>query len=422
MKILYKNATLVTQNSKRDIIENGFVGVRDGRIDEIGAVSPGGEQGYDEIVNLDGRLLLPGFVNSHVHLGESVYFPFINEKLNLSGYLNKTEEIYNSNEEMGEKRDLVCRFSLYQLILNGVTAVGGGRVDQAAGELAIPNTSGYMLMDSSKLGHFSKNAYENFLRVKAEDKNLLTQHCIFIHSLSRIGVDELAVVRKLKQEIENLIVMIHVEEDRAESTSVQEKWGTPSIQVLKENNILDINTFLIHGNHLSDADLDIVSESGATICHCLTSNLAVADKVLDVSGVLNRGINLVVATDGPITGAGFNLLNEVRKVYQYQNRFSVEEKLSSQQCLDMITTNAARAIGQSEAAGSIEVGKSANFVILDSPFEIDSSEIVNMLIRYELINVSGVVINGRKVVWDNKILLEDWSQIQSDFSSLLKSK
>jgi 5-methylthioadenosine/S-adenosylhomocysteine deaminase len=420
MNILYKNAGVVTQNYNREIVQSGYVSVRDGFVDGIGTVQPD-EQQFDDVIDLEGGWLLPGFVNSHVHLGESVYFPFINEKLNLSGYLDKTEEIYASSKEIGGNRDIACKFSLYELILNGVTAVGGGRVAQTARALSIPNTSGYMLMNSSKLGHFSDNAFENFLQVRNEEKNLLTQHCIFIHSLSKIGESELATVKRLKHEIEDLIVMIHVEEDHAENAAVCKKWGSSSVCVLKENKILDDNTFLVHGNHLSGSDLDIISESGATLCHCLTSNLTVADDALNISEVLNKNINLVVATDGPITGAGFNLLNEVRKVYQYQNRFSVGEKVSPQQCLDMITINAAHAIGQANVVGSIEVGKLANFVVMKPPFEASSDNFVNTLIRYELIDVSGVVINGRKVVWNKELLFEDWPQVQSDFSSLLKS-
>lgn len=416
---MYRNATIVTQNLHRDAIEQGYVIVKDGYITDVGFGETAGN--FDEVIDLEGKWLLPGFINPHVHLGESVYFPFINKKLSLSGYLERTEEIYASNEEICKKRDLVCKFSLYQLIQNGVTTIGGGRVTQAATEFQIPNTSGYMLMNSAKLGHFSDNALENFLKLRNEENSALNKHCIFIHSLSRIGRDEINVVKKLKHELQDLIVMIHVEEDESESNIVREKWGTSSIQVLENEGILDNKTFLIHGNHLSDSDLDIIANAGATICHCVTSNLTVADRVLDITKALERKINLAVATDGPITGAGFNILNEVRKVYQYQNRFVDEEKVSPQECLDMITINAANAIGQSELSGSVEAGKLANFVICEPPFEVKPQEIVNMLIRYELIDVFGVVINGEKIVWERKLIVDEWEKTQLAFSNLIES-
>ena len=68
-------------------------------------------------------------------------------------------------------------------------------------------------MNSAKLGHFSSNAHDNFLKTKNEEDNILNRHCIFIHSLSRIGKDEIDVVKKLKHELHDLMVMIHVEED-----------------------------------------------------------------------------------------------------------------------------------------------------------------------------------------------------------------
>lgn len=420
MKVLYKNANIVTQNSKREIIENGFILAEEGKIVDLGKECPL-EYKFDDVVDLEGKWLLPGFINSHVHLGESVYFPFIKEKLTLVGYLNRTEEIYASSFDIGNKRDVACIFSLFQLILNGVTTIGGGRVSETAKKLSIPNTSGYMFMDSAKLGHFSSNAFDSFLDLKESEVDSLTQHCVFIHSLSRIGVNELETVKRLRQQITDLIVMIHVAEDGGECEQVSKKWGASAIVTLKENGILSKNTFLVHGNHLSDFDLDIISDSGATICHCLTSNLTVADKVLDISKVLDRDINTVIATDGPITGAGFNLLNEARKVYQYQNRFLEKEKLAPQQCLDMITVNAASAINQSDLVGSIEVGKLANFVVLNPLFEIRSHQIVDSLFRYDFIDIYGVVINGTKAVWDKQILFSDWNKIQHEFSDLVKS-
>ena len=79
------------------------------------------------------------------------------------------------------------------------------------------------------------------------------------------------------------------------------------------------------------------------------------------------------------------------------------------------------AIGQSEVSGSIEAGKLANFVIFEPPFEVKPQEIVNMLIRYELIDVFGVVINGERVVWDRNLIVEDWEKTRLAFSSLIES-
>ena len=63
MDILYKNANIVTQNSRREIISTGYVSVHDDRVDEVGIVSPSGRK-YDEVIDLEGRWLLPGFMRS----------------------------------------------------------------------------------------------------------------------------------------------------------------------------------------------------------------------------------------------------------------------------------------------------------------------------------------------------------------------
>jgi cytosine/adenosine deaminase-related metal-dependent hydrolase len=420
MEILYKNAAIVTQNQSREVIDNGYVIVKDGYVSDLGEGEPVNHD-CDRVIDLDKKWLLPGFVNPHVHLGESVYFPFITDKLPLAGYIDQTEKIYASSKEIGEKRDVACKYSLYQLISNGATTIGGGRVSDIAKVCNIPNTSGYMLMNSNKLSHFSENAFDNFLHIHREEDSNITRHAIFIHSLSRVGEEELMVVKKLKEELMGLIVMLHIDEERAECESVLKKWGRDSVEVLEKYELLDENTMLVHGNHLSASNLDRVAKAKASICHCLTSNMTVADKILDLKPVVERGINIVIGTDGPITGAGFDILNEARKVYQYQNRFRGSSQITPQQCLDMITVNAAKAIGHQETVGSIAEGKLANFVVIEPPFALESQTIVDMLIRYELTEIFGVILQGEQVVWDRKILFDDYQDNQSQFSQLIAS-
>lgn len=413
MITLIAGATILTQNSSREVIPRGNILIDNSRIVGVGSraltVRP------DRLIRADGHWAAPGFVNAHVHLGETAYAPFLSGRRTLGEYLRQTDRLAK-RFPVEESRGVISRFSLLSMLRCGTTFVAGGRTAPAAESLGVRNLSGYMLMRSAKLGRFIGRFRDDFRALMGSEAPPLTSHAIFIHSLTAIDKKILREASLTFSENERARLMVHVAEDSRTSSRVRKKRKTREIDILEAAGLLDRRTMVIHGNHLSFADLRKIRRAGSSIIHCLSSNMNVADSTLDLRSALRLGVNVALATDGAVTGSDFSVLREASKAYAYHNMFGHRPTVSAGTIYDMVTVNAARALGQEDEVGSIEVGKQADIVILKPPFTTFGPDPVSELITYaDLVGVRDVMIAGKTLIFDTKPTTRDARRIDSNF-------
>jgi len=157
------NTTIITQNDTRQIIARGFIYIKDSEIVAMGSGEYSGDLSIvGEIIDGAEYIVSPGFINAHVHLGETIYANFVKESLPLQEYLETTNKIFLKSEAIEREREIICDYSLLQLIKNGTTTIAGGRTHRSGERSGILNISGYMLMQSPKLGKFSKGIEKQF--------------------------------------------------------------------------------------------------------------------------------------------------------------------------------------------------------------------------------------------------------------------
>ncbi len=373
----------------------------------------------DIVIDATDMYVTPGFINAHVHLGESIYAPFLQGRCTTSEYVNRTEELVSSISVIENRRQSIANYSALQLIKNGITTIGGGRTDGVSTSLGIRAVSGYMLMKSKKLGRFINNFKEKFkTQIKCQESSLLT-HGLFVHSLNMVDKEILSLVREVFSEY-FVCLMIHVSESSDLKSGALSLWGKSELGILKQFSLLNERTLLIHGNHFSEEDLVVIQNAGSSIIHCLSSNMATADKTLDLKMALERKINVAIATDGAITSGDFSVLREAGNAYRYHNRFENKLIIPAGVFLDMITINAAQALGLKKIVGSIEVGKQADIVILKPPFEEPKLNPIERLISYAgLAEVCEVIVAGKILFQDPKPINPKSQQIEADFKKTI---
>lgn len=394
MKILVKNGTIITQNYSREVIPGGDVLVQDSKIIAVGKNLSGTHA--DKEIDATGTWVIPGLINVHVHLGETIYAPFMLDRYPLKKYLSITEKMASSSKSIEKGRLSVACYSLLQLLRSGTTTISGGRTSESAELMGMRNVSGYMLMHSRKLGHFSKNFGDKLQYLIFHTNQDLTSHAIFIHSLGRVSKAMLNGVRVFLSKNKDIRLMIHVAENTNSSEVSIKKWGKSEIEILESFSLLNERTLLVHGNLLNRSDLDIIRERGCSIAHCPSSSMNTSDAMLDLYTVLAKGINAVIATDGVVTASDYSVLREAGFAYKYHNRFTPKNLIAPERFFDMITINAALALGLEEKIGSIGEGKEADILIVEPPFEKSIADPVKQLIRYaNLIRVRDVIIGGK---------------------------
>ena len=124
MTILLHDGIVITQDSNRRVFR-GDVFIQDGAIAYVGKEC---SRTADIIIDAHEKIVMPGIINSHVHLGESVYMSMIATRLPLDEYLRQTELLASRNPEYVEgSRDIAAGYTLAQLVRSGVTTIAGGR-------------------------------------------------------------------------------------------------------------------------------------------------------------------------------------------------------------------------------------------------------------------------------------------------------
>jgi len=200
MRILIKNAFIITQNKKRENISKGFIIVKNNKFEDIGSEDYRKEdtKKFDKIIDARNLVVLPGLINSHVHLGESIFEDFFTEKHDLESYLKITDELSKKTDLIEKGRKIIAEYSLLNLIKNGTTTICGGRTFNFADRLGIRNVSGYMLMNSFKLKNFLIDIENNFKReYKKIEKSKFSYPALFVHSLNTIDQSLLKNVKRI---------------------------------------------------------------------------------------------------------------------------------------------------------------------------------------------------------------------------------
>ncbi len=141
-----------------------------------------------------------------------------------------------------------------------------------------------------------------------------------------------------------------------------------------------------------------------------------ADATMDLHSVLKRNINVALATDGVVTSSSFSVFKEAANAFIYHNRFRGKIPIPASIFFDMITINAASALGLREKIGSIELGKEADIVILRPPFGEPNHNLIEHLIFYaDLIDIKDVMVAGKFLVRDFKYTNNNFHRIEANF-------
>jgi 5-methylthioadenosine/S-adenosylhomocysteine deaminase len=189
-----------------------------------------------------------------------------------------------------------------------------------------------------------------------------------------------------------------VTEPRAEST----------VDLLARTGILDCAPMLIHALRFDDDDLRRAVASGATVAHCPIANARLGHGIARIVEMRAAGLNVAIGTDSVASNNRLDVLEEGRVAQLMQRaRLQSASALSSQELLEMVTIDAARALGMEDVIGSLEVGKDADFCVLSleqahnvpAPDPVGAvfhsargSDIIMTAVQGEMLYVGGSVI------------------------------
>ena len=422
---LIKNATIVTMNRDREILRGDILINSEGFIEKI---SPGIDA-EAEIIDVEGKFVIPGLIQTHVHLSQTL-FRNKAENLQLLDWLRK--KIYPYEASHTEYTlSLSARLGLTEMIKTGTTAIlDFGTVNHyhvvieevmKTGMIAF---LGKTLMDkgsdelSQPLDRIVKELKEHIEKYHKKDGIFYVLEPRFVLSCSE---ELLKTTVELSKEY-NLHIHTHTSENKKETELVKEITGKLPFQYYYDTGLTGKNVIFAHAIHLEEEEFKIVKETGTGITHSPSTNLKLGSGIADICRFIKDGVKVGIGADGAPANNNLSMLNEMRLAVFLQNlnNFGC---LTAEDVFEIATIGGARLLGIDEITGSIEEEKRADLVVVNmekihsmpyddfySGFVFSSSpeNIEKVFIKGKLLYDRGVFL-----LWDEEKLLEDVKKLNT---------
>lgn len=398
MKILIKNSKILSMKNS-DIIKSDIL--IDGKY--IKKIEKNINDSVDRIIDASNMLTMPAFINCHSHVGMSLFRNY-GKEVDLMTWLNDyiwplegkltDEDVYTASQA-----------SFVEMVKNGIgsfadmyffseatikASIEIGIRGEISRGLSIPDPDDYRLKENIML-------YEKY---KANDLiNIgLGPHAIYTSDIEHLKkVSDLADKYKMP-------IHIHLSETKQENEECYKRYKMSPTEVFDKAGIFKHKTIAAHGIYLSDSDLDIIKENNVTIVHNPASNLKLSSGFLDLSRLIDKGINVALGTDSSASNNKLSILREMELAGLLSKLYS-SRNVESYEILKMATINGARALGLGDKIGSIKEGKLADLILinLDNMNHKPNNNLISSLvystyesdIRYNIINGKVVYENGK---------------------------
>ena len=378
---LYANAHVVTLDDARSEHAGGWLLVEDGFVRDVGA---GAEPESDERVDLGGKVVTPGLVNTHHHLYQTLTRARAQEA-DLFTWLRELYPVWARID--AEAEYAAARTGLAELALSGCTTVFDhhyvfprgrtGLVEaevQAARELGvrIVASRGSMDLGESDGGLPPDELVEDLDAVLADTERLAGElhepgpgarvqlavaPCSPFSVTGKLMEESAALARRL-----GLPLHTHLAETVEEDAYCRELYGCTPVEYLERLGWLAGDVWCAHCVHLRDEEIRRFGETGTGVAHCPTSNLRLGAGVAPVRELLDADVRVGLGVDGSASNERSDLFFEVKQALLVARGRGGPEAMTVRDALALGARGGAAVLGRDDI-GSLEPGKCADFAV-----------------------------------------------------------
>lgn len=423
--MLISKATVLTVNDRDEIVAPGWVRVADGAIVEVSARPLVARQG-EEVVDARGMLLLPGFVNTHTHLFQTL-LRGVYEERPLATYL---DYIYRSGLELTREDSRISAIlGSLEAVRAGTTTVVDHHFLNRISDLAEATVEGMRavgvrsvlartVMDMGDLlprGVLERpedglHAVESLLeRFAAERRSGMVTIMTGPNTPGVNASDRAVAATRDFAKRHGIRRSAHIAEYRGAVESVRRKYAHDGVVAwLDSLGALGPDLLAVHAVQVRPEEIKALARSGTTVSHNPYSNLFCADRNAPVSDYLKEGMAVGFGTDGGANNNAQGVLDALRITRLLQRAHpSDPDAITPEKGIRMATIEGARAIGLDHLVGSIEVGKRADLAIIDYeelPHTVPTHDVVVQLVHsMKTTDVRSTIVDGRFIMRDRRI-------------------
>ncbi|MBY6210982.1 TRZ/ATZ family hydrolase [Microbulbifer agarilyticus] len=404
------------------VYKNCSLAIKDGA---ISAILPSDEARArftaNEIHELDNQLVIPGLINTHNHAAMSLLRGFADDQP-LMTWLEKhiwpAEQKWVSPEFVSDG----TRLSIAEMLRSGTTTFSDQyffpeATAAAAREAGIRAQIAFPIIDFPNA--WSRNGFDAIDKGLALRDDYRSHSRIGLafapHAPYTVGDDTLQKIAVYADEL-GMPVQMHLHETTGEVEKAVADTGLRPIERLHKLGLLSPQFLSVHMTALNDADIALISKTGAHVSHCPRSNLKLASGFTPVAKLLDANINVSIGTDGPASNNGIDMLMETNTAALLAKAVSGDASaLPAHQALAMATINGARALGIDDVTGSLEIGKAADLCAFDfsaieqQPLHDPTSQLIYTANGH---NVRNVWVAGKQLLKDRVLTTMNEAEVK----------
>jgi putative selenium metabolism protein SsnA len=435
--VLIQGGLIVTCDEKGTVIPNGFVRIDGAKIAEVGSGYP--TDSSEQTIDASKCVVIPGLVTAHTHLYgillrganlnieppidftqilQRVWWP-VDEALTL--------EDANASALSASADMLRNGSTFFADTYSGPNSIEGSldTIAEATRKVGIRAMLAFEMTERNEAGEANRGLKENIRFVKKCKKDPLTSAMMSVHASFTVS-DEIVTKAVETARTLDMPITVHTSEGLVDLYHNLEKYGERTVERLDRVGLLGPRTVLAHCVHVDDHELDLIAASGSSVAHNPMSNMLNAVGTAPVPKMLERGIPVGLGNDGWIYDPFENMRCALTVHRLATGNPSI---IGAEEILRMATLDGATCYGLEHEIGSIEPGKLADIVLLDTtrvPTPLTSDSVVGHLVNtFGGRDVKSVFVHGEKVVDDSRLVKisdEEVSKISSESAKRLWSK
>jgi 5-methylthioadenosine/S-adenosylhomocysteine deaminase len=409
--LLITGGTVVTMDADRRVIEDGVVAVRGDTIAAVGERSAMDlREGAAKTIDASGSLVLPGLINGHAHAAMSLFRGFADDH-SLDDWLQKYIFPAEARSVTEEFVTWGTRLSALEMLRGGITTFADmyyfeDAVARATKEAGMRGILGETIVDFPAPDHRTTaealDYTENYIRAWKND-SLITP-AVAPHSIYTLSEKNLQSAAALARR-HGVPILMHIAEAPFETAMSRAKHGLSPVAYLERIGLLGNDLVGAHCIWVDAADIAALARHGVGCVHNPSSNMKLASGVMPVTELLAAGHAVGLATDGAASNNSQDLFEEMDIAAKLQKIARMDPRaLPAKQALEMATIGGARALHLEKQIGSVEAGKKADIILVDTngPHAIPMYNVYSQLVyAMKGADVKTVVIAG-KIVMENR--------------------
>lgn len=429
MDTLIRNATIVTMNEEKEVIDNGYVRLRDERFVEVKAGEPlPGETEGTELIDAKGKWLMPGLINTHGHPGMSL-LRGVNDDLPLNQWLE--DAIWPIEKKLTpEALQVARRLAMVEMIESGTTSfldMYHLQMPEFAEDVSQVGLRATLMR--SVIGLCSREEQDEklaesiqFAEQYRNAGNGRIQTMLAPHAPNTCPPDYIERIVEAAR-ARSLPVHMHLAETRKEIHDYMVEHGMHPLELLEERDLLSGTEWLFaHGVHMYEQHFELLQKHNAAISHNPKSNLKLGSGVAPVASMLKHDLTVSLGTDSVASNNALDLFEEMRFAVLLQRGTNEQaDMIETYEGLEMATVSGAKALRYQDV-GAIKVGNQADFILISGKqahLHPKTDVLSHLVFAAKGSDVTDLYVQGKALMRDRNLLTLDKEKILAEANKQL---